>query len=55
MRDPQVHLEVLEHFLEHAANADFTVKDITLDSPGKYWNGLPFLSADRDSNCSTNK
>lgn len=29
VRDPQVHLEVLEHFLEHAANADFTVKDIT--------------------------
>ena len=29
VRDPQVHLEVLEHFLEHAAHADFTVKDIT--------------------------
>lgn len=29
VRDPQVHLEVLEHFLEHAANADFAVKDIT--------------------------
>ena len=29
VRDPQVHLEVLEHFLEHAANAGFTVKDIT--------------------------
>ena len=29
VRDPAVHLEVLEHFLEHAANADFTVKDIT--------------------------
>lgn len=29
VRDPQVHLEVLEHFLEHAAGAGFTVKDIT--------------------------
>ena len=29
VRDPQVHLEVLEHFLVHAANAGFAVKDIT--------------------------
>ncbi len=29
VRDPQVHLEVLEHFLGHAADAGFTVKDIT--------------------------
>lgn len=29
VRDPSVHLEVLEHFLEHADKADFTVKDIT--------------------------
>jgi len=29
VRDPAVHLEVLEHFLEHAREADFTVKDIT--------------------------
>ena len=29
VRDPQVHLEVLEHFFEHAANAGFAVKDIT--------------------------
>ena len=29
VRDPAVHLEVLEHFLEHAKEADFTVKDIT--------------------------
>ena len=29
VRDPQVHLEVLEHFLDHAAGAGFTVKDIT--------------------------
>ncbi len=29
VRDPQVHLEVLEHFLAHAGSADFTVKDIT--------------------------
>ena len=25
VRDPKVHLEVLEHFLDHAAQADFTV------------------------------
>lgn len=29
VRDPQVHLEVLEQFLFHAANAGFGVKDIT--------------------------
>ena len=29
VRDPAVHLEVLEHFLEHAAQAGFSVKDIT--------------------------
>ena len=29
VRDPAVHLEVLEHFLEHAAEAGFYVKDIT--------------------------
>ncbi|WP_294513941.1 TlyA family RNA methyltransferase [uncultured Intestinimonas sp.] len=29
VRDPKVHLEVLEHFLAHADEADFTVKDIT--------------------------
>lgn len=29
VRDPAVHQEVLEHFLEHAAQAGFTVKDIT--------------------------
>ena len=29
VRDPQVHLEVLEHFLDHAASAGFTVKDVT--------------------------
>ena len=29
VRDPQVHLEVLEQFLVHAANAGFGVKDIT--------------------------
>lgn len=26
VRDPEVHLEVLEHFLEHAAHAGFFVK-----------------------------
>ena len=29
VRDPAIHLEVLEHFLDHAACAGFTVKDIT--------------------------
>ena len=29
VRDPEVHLEVLSSFLEHAAQSDFTVKDIT--------------------------
>lgn len=29
VRDPQVHLEVLEQFLIHAAHANFSVKDIT--------------------------
>ena len=29
VRDPKVHLEVLEQFLVHARDADFTVKDIT--------------------------
>lgn len=29
VRDPAVHLEVLEHFLTHASEADFTVKDIS--------------------------
>ena len=29
VRDPAVHLEVLEQFLHHAAETDFTVKDIT--------------------------
>ena len=29
VRDPAVHLEVLERFLEHAGQADFTVRDIT--------------------------
>ncbi|MCF2662259.1 TlyA family RNA methyltransferase [Pseudoflavonifractor phocaeensis] len=29
VRDPAVHLEVLEHFLAHTAQAGFSVKDIT--------------------------
>lgn len=29
VRDPKVHLEVLEHFLQHAQNAGFGVKDIS--------------------------
>lgn len=34
VRDPAIHLEVLEHFLEHAGSAGFSVKDITF-SPMK--------------------
>ena len=48
VRDPQVHLEVLEHFLAHAAQAGFSVKDITF-SPIKGPEGnieyLGYLSA----------
>ena len=48
VRDPKVHLEVLEHFLEHAASAGFFVKDITF-SPIKGPEGnieyLGYLSA----------
>lgn len=48
VRDPKVHLEVLVHFLEHAAAADFSVKDITY-SPIKGPEGnieyLGYLSA----------
>lgn len=29
VRDPEVHLEVLEHFLTHAAEADFSVKGLS--------------------------
>ncbi|WP_251318103.1 TlyA family RNA methyltransferase [Flintibacter muris] len=29
VRDPAIHLEVLEHFLNHAVQAGFSVKDIT--------------------------
>lgn len=29
VRDPSIHIEVLEHFLSHAVNAGFYVKDIT--------------------------
>lgn len=29
VRDPSIHLEVLEHFLEHSHQAGFSVKDIT--------------------------
>lgn len=29
VRDPAVHLEVLEHFLDHAAQAGFTVRELT--------------------------
>ena len=35
-RDPAVHLEVLEHFLDHAREAGFSVKDITFSpSPAR--------------------
>lgn len=49
VRDSAVHLEVLEHFLEHAAHAGFAVKDITF-SPIKGPEGnieyLGYLSAE---------
>lgn len=49
VRDPQVHLEVLEQFLVHAAHANFTVKEITF-SPIKGPEGnieyLGYLSAE---------
>ncbi|MEG2120177.1 MAG: TlyA family RNA methyltransferase, partial [Pseudoflavonifractor sp.] len=49
VRDPAVHLEVLEQFLIHAREADFTVKDITF-SPIRGPEGnieyLGYLSAD---------
>jgi 23S rRNA (cytidine1920-2'-O)/16S rRNA (cytidine1409-2'-O)-methyltransferase len=48
VRDPAVHLEVLENFLIHAKDAGFTVKDITF-SPIKAPEGnieyLGYLSA----------
>lgn len=48
VRDPAVHLEVLEHFLQHAKEAGFSVKDITF-SPIKGPEGnieyLGYLSA----------
>ena len=48
VRDPAVHLEVLEHFLQHAKESGFTVKDITF-SPIKGPEGnieyLGYLSA----------
>ena len=48
VRDPAVHLEVLENFLIHAKDAGFTVKDITF-SPIKGPEGnieyLGYLSA----------
>ena len=56
VRDPQVHLEVLEHFLDHAARADFAVKDITF-SPIKGPEGnieyLGLLEAGGEGSCPT--
>ena len=50
VRDPKVHLEVLEHFLEHAGEADFTVRDMTF-SPSRGPEGniecLGYLTAGR--------
>ena len=52
VRDPKVHLEVLEHFLVHADEADFTVKDMTF-SPIKGPEGnieyLGYLAAGRSA------
>lgn len=50
VRDPKVHLEVLEHFLDHATQAGFTVRDMTF-SPIKGPEGnieyLGYLWADK--------
>ena len=55
VRDPEVHLEVLEHFLEHAAHAGFFVKDITF-SPIRGPEGnieyLGYLSVRQGEECS---
>ena len=52
VRDPAIHLEVLERFLDHAGQAGFTVKDVTY-SPIKGPEGnleyLGFLQAGRGS------
>lgn len=54
VRDPAVHLEVLEHFLVHAAEVDFAVKDITF-SPIKGPEGnieyLGYLEAGGTDTC----
>ena len=51
VRDPATHLEVLEYFLNHASESDFSVKDITF-SPIKGPEGnieyLGYLSASKD-------
>ena len=57
VRDAAVHLEVLEHFLEHAAHGNFTVKDITF-SPIRGPEGnieyLGYLSAQPGPACAVN-
>ena len=54
VRDPAVHLEVLEHFLEHAEEAGFSVKGLTF-SPIRGPEGnieyLGFLSVGRSAPC----
>ena len=52
VRDPAVHLEVLEHFLEHAASAGFTVQGLTwspIRGPEGNIEYLGFLSAEPDA------
>ena len=53
VRDPAVHLEVLERFLDHSSSAGFVVKDITF-SPIKGPEGnieyLGYLQAGGESN-----
>ena len=54
VRDPAVHLEVLEHFLKHADEADFSVKGLTF-SPIRGPEGnieyLGYLTVGRGTPC----
>lgn len=54
VRDPAIHLEVLQHFLEHADEADFSVKGVSF-SPIRGPEGnieyLGYLSVGRGASC----
>lgn len=54
VRDKKVHLEVLEHFLDHAEQAGFAVKGLTyspIRGPEGNIEYLGWLSAEGDENC----